>query len=472
MPTALATSKRKFHRLLDSISNASSTSLASNHGWNNLSTTTLPTNLASPAKKPRFESRPTSVYIPPSQRQLTSPRPEPHLRIAIQPEKSPRMNEERRPPNFAPWDRGRFLERLKTYRHVDKWLGKPDKIDEVKWAGHGWSCVGRETVRCVGGCDNVVVIKLEDDVPQLHGGECEGEEEQDEWREEAQKQLVEKYAEMISRAHDEGCLWRRRGCDDTIHRLPLAHQAAALESLWYRYQSLSAMAADLPETLSTPDGLGISKLLESADTIFKERTSNTASNSTSAREPSDASTRAPQPPKNVDRSAFILALFGWQAEEDHITGLATCTACFRRLGLWLFKPSPEDPASQSSMQRLDVIGEHRDYCPWVNALSQNGASRRSPLDGLVGWEVLLRHLKNHAMFKTAETKETNNEAEKEKADTASQVASLISSGIMAEEEKEAVKRNDQERWAKLKRLKQVFQAKKKTVNPKKGTSVR
>ena len=216
MPTALATTKRKFHKLLDSISNASSTSLAANHERNNLSTTTLPANLTPPAKKPRFE-RPISAYVPPSQRLASNPRPATYLPTVVRPASSGSKKEEPKTPNFTPWDRGRFLERLKTYRHVDKWLGKPDKISEVEWAKRGWSCVGKETVRCVGGCDLEVVIKLEEDTPpqQAEGEEniIRAEEEENEWREEAQKQLVEKYAEMISSAHDVGCLWRRRGCD-------------------------------------------------------------------------------------------------------------------------------------------------------------------------------------------------------------------------------------------------------------------
>ena len=73
------------------------------------------------------------------------------------------MNEERKPPNFAPWNRAQFLERLKSFRHVDKWMGKPEKINEVQWAKRGWICVGKERVGCVGGCGKEVVIKLVDD---------------------------------------------------------------------------------------------------------------------------------------------------------------------------------------------------------------------------------------------------------------------------------------------------------------------
>lgn len=129
------------------------------------------------------------------------------------------MDVDRGPPNFAPWDREQFLKRLKTYRHVDKWMGKPEEINEVRWAKRGWSCAGKERVGCVGGCGKEVVITLEssrEDKENVHEATPEQEaieEDEDDWRVKAQKQLVEKYAEMIATAHDGGCLWRRRGCD-------------------------------------------------------------------------------------------------------------------------------------------------------------------------------------------------------------------------------------------------------------------
>lgn len=135
------------------------------------------------------------------------------------------MNKERKAPNFAPWDRGQFLERLATFRHVDKWMGKLEQINEVQWAKRGWTCVGKERVGCVGGCGREVVIKLQEDQEeqkkrdqapgeaQDQDGGALGEEDNEDWRESAQEQLVDKYAEMIVTEHDGGCLWRRRGCD-------------------------------------------------------------------------------------------------------------------------------------------------------------------------------------------------------------------------------------------------------------------
>ena len=220
MPVALSTTKRKFHKVLDSISNASSVSLVGNNQERNASTTTLPTNMEPPSKRPRT-ARPASAYVKSS---TTTPMTKMRPTSIAQKPPAKELDSERKAPNFAPWDRNQFLERLKTYRHVDKWRGKSEKINEVQWAKRGWSCVGRETVGCVGGCGKELVILLESrenkenpqDKGESHRSEDEDEDE-DDWREKAREQLIDKYAEMVVTAHNEGCLWRRRGCDGTYH---------------------------------------------------------------------------------------------------------------------------------------------------------------------------------------------------------------------------------------------------------------
>lgn len=453
------------------------------------------------------------------------------------------MNEERKTPNFAPWDRGQFLERLKTYRHVDKWTGKPERINEVQWAKRGWSCVGKERVGCVGGCGKEVVIILEDDREDRQDTDekdtekrpSDEEEDEDDWREKAQEQLVEKYAEMVVTSHESGCLWRRKGCDgvfhtsmtalenvlrnpvDTIQRLPLAHHKAAIDDLRQRYHSLVAIASELPPDPSTPPGLDLSSISQDLSPLLHPPSSEPLSttppsppkppaNDTTTTTTATANTTPPSP---LNTSALALALLGWQAEANHVIGLATCTACFRRLGLWLFKPSPSPPSSsdspdiQSSMHRLDLVSEHRDYCPWVNAQAQNGSTgttnktqqQRTSLDGggLTGWQSLLRAVnacllhKRHttennrgkgvaaaAVMSTSRNDGLNNNNDHDGA-AASEVASVAESTAttMREEEGGEVDmkgrdERDRERWTKLKRLKQAFHVKRRVKGKGKG----
>ena len=478
---ALSTTKRKFHKILDSISNASSVSLVNGNEKYNASSATLPASTDPPAKRSRV-ARPASAYVPSRTQEIKTSAREARPLSVIQQPAAATMNEEKKPPNFAPWDRGQFLDRLKTYRHVDKWRGKPEKISEVEWSKRGWSCVGKERVGCVGGCGKEIFIMLESrpsEEPTASDADklLDDDGDEDDWREKARMELIDKYAELMITAHDTGCLWRRRGCDgrtlapkqpikrpkkitDTIQRLPLAHQGTAIENLRQRYTSLTAMSSELPPNPSIPNDFDPSDIHEQMLALLdlphtkpqKPPQPQTEANSSDA--PS-----VPSSPSRLDSPAMLLALFGWQAEEGHIKGLATCHACFRRLGLWLFKPSP-DSSAPASMERLDIVGEHRDYCPWINRLSQNGtASRRTSLDGLAGWQVLVRNVQASTLYKKFDKDEAPAAAVEDTVDdTASTFGSTIRSAQTKEDRKDQDEK-DKERWAKLKRLKQVFHVK-------------
>lgn len=457
------------------------------------------------------------------------------------------MDEERKPPNFAPWDRGQFLGRLKTYRHVDKWTGKPERINEVQWAKRGWSCVGKEMVGCVGGCGKEVVIMLEDgrkerqDIDETQDTEkrpSDEEEDEDEWREKAQEQLVEKYAEMVVTSHESGCLWRRKGCDgmphtsmtalanvlrnhvDTIQRLSLAHHKTAIDDLRQRYHSLVAIASELPPDPFPPPDMDLSSISQDLIPLLHQPSSEPPSTTPPNPPKSSANdTTNTTPPPPLSTSALALALLGWQAEANHVIGLATCTACFRRLGLWLFKPSLSPPSSsdspenQPSMHRLDLVSEHRDYCPWVNAQAQNGSittsttnkspQQRTSLEGggLTGWQALLRAVnacllhKRHTtdnvpksaaatptLASSKNTSNNNNNNNDHDGAAASEVASVAESsvtmattmtreeGVLGGVDMKGRDERDRERWAKLKRLKQAFHVKRRVKDKGKSAA--
>lgn len=71
--------------------------------------------------------------------------------------------------------------------------------------------------------------------------------------------------------------------------------------------------------------------------------------------PAECSAEAP-----VFNCAAVLAMFGWENDDPGTPSLVTCSACFRRLGLWLFTQKVDAPEDEASMCRLDVVGEHRD----------------------------------------------------------------------------------------------------------------
>ncbi|KAL8845402.1 MAG: hypothetical protein Q9176_000038 [Flavoplaca citrina] len=478
MPSyALSTTKRKFHSILDSIANGSTTSLDADNNQHNASTTTLAPSLEPYAKKLKISSRPLSTPVPPSS--LLHARSTSNQTITSRTSSASTMTEEKKPPNFAPWDRSQFLRRLETFRHVDKWMSKPNEINEVQWAKRGWTCAGKETVGCVGGCGNEVVISLEpsreEENPTEHL-EPSGEATDDyyDWRDEAQKELVKRYKEMIVTEHDEGCLWRRKGCDDSIHRIPLVQQAATLLSLRQRYESLSSISSSLPSNISTPPSLNVSKLIPHLFHILHpapSRPSTTDHPSSPTSNPTLESSETFTPP-TINPRALTLAILGWQADiTAPIPGIANCETCFRRLGLWLYKSPPSSPTGSSPtspttssspppsipvLTRLDPLSEHRDYCPWINTRSQTRNPVVTDAD-LPGWAILQNMVLGlrppgglHRVSSVAKGNEVGGDATTG-ADGAGE----------AEEESRSTEERDKERWARLKRLKQVFRIKKK-----------
>ncbi|KAL8832282.1 MAG: hypothetical protein Q9170_004939 [Blastenia crenularia] len=474
MPYALSTTKRKFHDILESIANPPApTSLDTNNKQHNASTTTLPSAHEPLAKRLKY-ARPTSTPLLHTLTHTMRSASTGTMTRNITPSTS---IQEKKPPNFAPWDRNQFLCRLETFRHVDKWMSKPDPINEVQWAKRGWTCVGKERVGCVGGCGNEVIISLEpsrEERQSIDGTDPSEEAADDDydWREEAQKELVVRYTEMIVTEHDEGCLWRRRGCDDSIHRLPLAQQSTTFPSLRHRYESLTKISPDIPTNITTPSNLSISKLILHLFHILHP-THKPAPSSNHPASPSKTPTtpKDPQPETesnsqpSINPYALTLALTGWGTDPDSpISGIATCTACFRRLGLWLYKspspptspPSSSSPSGTSSptpvLTRLDPIVEHRPYCPWINPRSQSRAPVLMDTD-LAGWEVL-RDMVMRVRLPAAAGGDTG-------VGNATLAQNTEVENVESGKKERSKEEKDKERWARLKRLKQVFRVRRK-----------
>lgn len=155
MSYALESKKRKFHRVLDSISNPpkpSTPESASN--IDPRSTLGLPSY---PSIKRVRVSHGNEVNQATRERSAS---------VVSRPSSSSSTSSL---PNFVPWDRERFLERLETFRRVDRWTPKPATINEVEWARRGWSCTDVMRVECVRGCGQSVVVKLPEEIDTEDG---------------------------------------------------------------------------------------------------------------------------------------------------------------------------------------------------------------------------------------------------------------------------------------------------------------
>ncbi len=105
---------------------------------------------------------------------------------------------------------------------------------------------------------------------------------------------------------------------------------------------------------------------------------------------------------------------------------------------------------------LNPVKEHREYCPWSNAVSQNGREKSST-SNLAGWEIVLTVLKNEYYLRSGREKENERVG---RPVTEVGVESLTGEGgddEMAEMRERDVK--DKERWARLRRVKSLFDTK-------------
>jgi hypothetical protein len=142
--------------------------------------------------------------VPQSNGTSLSTRPTTVRSAAASPGRKQDVKEEKPAARFNPSDRGELLKRLATFHDITDWTPKPERLSEIEWAKRGWVCHGKETVRCLL-CHKELVVKLKK--------EGNGKESAIPTSAEAEKALIDKYADLIVTHHGPECLWRERGCE-------------------------------------------------------------------------------------------------------------------------------------------------------------------------------------------------------------------------------------------------------------------
>ncbi|TGJ88255.1 hypothetical protein E0Z10_g612 [Xylaria hypoxylon] len=359
------------------------------------------------------------------------------------------------PPRYCPSDRDALIRRLRTFQELTEWTPKPDKVNEIEWAKRGWICQGGERVRCTL-CHKELVVKTNTrtvdgkQVPVVSGSDVE-------------QGLAKRYSELIIQAHEEDCLWRRHGCDDSLLRLALTVPQAALASLRERYDDLCTRPSFLPYpfNLRLPPTLNLK--------VVKSQL------------PSNFFTEPPPPgtnPSSPSDVALALALTGWQGLTNPRIGAvpntATCATCLRRLGLWMFRSKEVDEVTSevivpAPMDHLDPVREHRFFCPWRNATVQQNPGARTK-DTKAAWEVLAQTLKNSSYLRQQAEKSTHRTPFHRPAASlpgtplrsSKRDGEVMETPDKLEDEEEDIAARDvkdKERWAKLRRVKSLFDTK-------------
>ncbi|CEL05272.1 hypothetical protein ASPCAL06390 [Aspergillus calidoustus] len=434
MSYALETKKRKFHRVLESLTKPSN-SESPNPTTPNAATTP---DHAPLAKRARLDGRDDGI--------LASVRKD-ILKIARTTSRASSVSSQTRP-TFVPWDRDRFLERLETFRRVDRWSPKPPRVNEVEWAKRGWICTDVERVTCVGGCGGSVVVKIPDELDELDG--YDGEKIQE--RKEVRTKLEQEYANLIVQGHGESCPWRNKGCDATIHRLQLTNPDTAISGLRARYTRLLKMADQLPDPglLQAPESFDAGSLMATLpDPRLQPEATETQRTSSENSSESESQPTVQAGPFN--ETAFVLAFFGWDTVGG-TPGLISCGACFRRLGLWIYKPKEGEEVSSNDL--LDVATEHMEYCPWINAKTQSGTGKSSEKTGALqsGWEALAQAVKVKHLRQTRSSTPMGSRA-------GSEAPSMDDGPVFNEVNDDIKKAKDREWWSKIRRMRQVLNVK-------------
>lgn len=197
-------------------------------------------------------------------------------------------------------------------------------------------------------------------------------------------------------------------------------------------------------------------------------------------------------PPATDKVAFQLALLGWQGLTNPRMGpvpnSASCQTCLRRLGLWMFKSKEVDENGEvlvpAPMDYLDPVREHRFFCPWKNPETQmRSGARDAGEEPQPGWKILLKTLENDADLRSmyegrprsnrkpmhgpvppsTPSRATQDAGAAPSTPTPGGVADLQSTpgatdvNVDDDEAERAAK--DEERWARLKKVKSLFNMK-------------
>lgn len=476
MPEAIATSKRKFHKLLDLITAASNTvspsqqrDNASGANANASLTAREKMDLASERARKRLRSTTSSTSLSATLGSSYSRTANPSTISLPRNMSSAKLvsddASDKHIPNFAPWSQETFLARLKTFSKVSYWHPKPEVISEVHWAKRGWSCVDLNTVACKGGCERRVVVKLDTMGTVVKkalankAGAAEDvdneDDEEDVDETELERALAERYQDEIVDGHTETCLWRKAACKDDIYRLSLVRPVVWKPQLQEGYTSLLGVAKSIEDITVKP--------VDNADAAFLpyDRLASELPTDVIPTNDTEASLQA---------KALEIALHGWRGSSEHRADLLHCETCFQRIGLWMYQPGyrpgkaseEDDSENDDEVTVIDLVEMHREHCPWRNPVSQKATGA---LAGLNASQILHRVVSTW----TREQRRKSNEQQEVVEEVQSVGSPEVERPKLSREE---VERQDKERESKLRKLKRMFTVKRssKVVEAPKASS--
>nr|OQO21969.1 hypothetical protein B0A51_08521 [Rachicladosporium sp. CCFEE 5018] len=466
MHDSLTTTKRKFHKLLDSI-NASSNTFPSPDGDGNATVIPLTARQRLDAASERAKKRVrtststtslTSTFSPDIGRKSYTPASSLSRKILIPRSMASRKSgsklDDKELPNFSPWSHEQFLARLKTFSKVSYWQPRPAAIGELKWAKQGWQCVDVNTVACKGGCERRRVVKLE---RAATGGanhavnEEEDDEDDDEGEadaEDLETALVQRYADEITDGHAPHCMWRRAGCNNDIYRLSLVRPVIWQPALRARYISLLQIAESIKNVAIRSLPRDDSALLPPGK-LADELPANVLS--------------SPDADQTLKCTALDIALHGWRGDSELDIDLLHCDACFQRIGLWMYQPgyvpgrgvlsAEDDDGVEPEQATINLLEMHRMHCPWQNARSQAASGT---FEGMNASQILNRVVSTYAREQRRRSEQNGKDDEGDVESTDPNGGAVNDSDVLKKPSAAEIDQMDKERESKLRKLKRLF----------------
>jgi hypothetical protein len=444
---AIATTKRKFYKALDSFTTSSQVSLAPSATEPTTSkrpaTATAAFDEARERAKKRLRHSTSSSSLPPA----VIPAPTPTKKID---------GKSQKPPNFSPWSHEAFLARLKTFSSVSLWHPKPEAISEVEWAKRGWICVDVNTVACKGGCERRVVVSLGTPKRKVTQEEVESEDDDEDAEAAIEQALAERYKDVIIEGHGANCLWRKDGCKDDIYRLQIVRPSIWQPELRKRYQSALAINDSIQNVKmktvnkDDPKTVPTQRLLQELPRDLVENPS----------APDDSTPSEP---------ALEVAMHGWRGSSESSSELLNCDACFQRIGLWMYQPDyrPHAPSSSNPEEEnddnavIELVEMHREHCPWRNAASQQASGS---LKGLNACQIMQRVV---ATYARDQRRRSDEHTHGEDADGGGKVEAAVTDTPRLS--RQEILQQDKERESRLRKLKAMFTIKRRSKSvPKAG----
>lgn len=215
------------------------------------------------------------------------------------------------------------------------------------------------------------------------------------------------------------------------------------------------------ETIELPERLSLTEIIDLLPPDFSDELTMSQQNPSNG--DSDQQNEVQESKGHtIDERSFAFAFLGWDVVKDGSSGLLECRACFRRLGLWLYKP--KEQGKDPIYDKLPVHSEHMDYCPWINGTAQSGTGNATDKteDLLSGWQVLAQDIrtKHRRRVKGATPSKDSQPAE-------SDALSLNSTAA----DEASARAKDKEWWSKLRRMRDVLHVKgpRKSISTDKST---